>query len=83
MNDCLLGAYSVPERRKRQLADLGDCVLSLMLPTARLRLVLLVTFCVSRSLVDDAKCIVVTRVCVSVCLSAAACPHYSTDPDVT
>jgi len=25
---------------------------------------------------------VVTRVCVSVCLSAAACPHYCTDPDV-
>ena len=27
--------------------------------------------------VDDAKCIVVTRVCV--CLSAAACLHYYTD----
>jgi len=34
-------------------------------------------------LVDDAKCIVVTHVCVSVCLSAAACPHYCTDLDVT
>ena len=39
--------------------------------------------------VDDAKCIVVTSVCVfvclsvCVCLSAAACPHYCTDPDVT
>ena len=41
--------------------------------------------------VDDAKCIVVTRVCVSVsvcvclcvCLSAAIRPHYCTDPDVT
>jgi len=33
--------------------------------------------------VDDAKCIVVTCVCLSVCLSAAACPHYCTDPDVT
>jgi len=33
--------------------------------------------------IDDAKCIVVTRVCVSVCLSTAACPHYCTDPDVT
>ena len=35
--------------------------------------------------VDDAKCIVVTRVsvCVSVCLSAAVCPRYCTDPDVT
>jgi len=33
--------------------------------------------------VDDAKCIVVTRVCVSICLSAAARPHYCTDPDVT
>ena len=33
--------------------------------------------------VDDAKCIVVTRVCVSVCLSAAARLHYCTDPDVT
>jgi len=33
--------------------------------------------------VDDAKCIVVTRVCVSVCLSAATCIHYCTDPDVT
>jgi len=29
--------------------------------------------------VDDAKCIVVTRVCVSVCLSVAACPHCCTD----
>ena len=25
----------------------------------------------------------VTRVCVSVCLSAAECLHYCTDPDVT
>ena len=37
--------------------------------------------------VDDTKCIVVTRACVSmcvyICLSAAACPHYCTDPDVT
>ena len=33
--------------------------------------------------VVDANCIVVTRICVSVCLSAAACPHYCTDPDVT
>ena len=33
--------------------------------------------------VDDAKCIVVTHVCVSVCLSAAIPPHYSMDPDVT
>ena len=38
---------------------------------------------------DEAKCIVVTRVCVSVsvclsvCLSAAAYLHYCTDPDVT
>jgi len=32
---------------------------------------------------DDAKCIVVTRVCVSVCLSAALRPHYCTDQDVT
>jgi len=42
----------------------------------------LVTFCVSRYK-DDAKRIVVTRVCVSVCLSEAACPHYCTDPDIT
>jgi len=37
--------------------------------------------------VDDAKCIVVTRVCVSVCLfvclSTAACLHYCIVPDVT
>jgi len=32
--------------------------------------------------VDDAKCIVVMHVCVFVCLSAAACSHYCTDPDV-
>ena len=43
--------------------------------------VCLVTFCVSR--IDDAKCIVVTRVCVSVCLFAAVRPHYCMDPDVT
>jgi len=36
------------------------------------------------SVIDDAKCIVVTRVfCVSVCLSAATRPHYCMDPDVT
>jgi len=33
--------------------------------------------------VDHAKCIVITRVCLCVCLSTAACPHYRTDPDVT
>ena len=35
--------------------------------------------------VDDAKCILVTRVCLClcVCLSLAAFPHYCTDPDVT
>jgi len=34
--------------------------------------------------VIDAKCILVTRVCVSVCpWQLAACPHYCTDPDVT
>ena len=33
--------------------------------------------------VDDAKCAVVTHVCVSVCVSLAAFPHYCTDPDVT
>jgi len=33
--------------------------------------------------VDDVKCILVTRVCVSVCLSLAAFPHYCTDPDVS
>ena len=38
---------------------------------------------ISRESHDDAKCTVVTRVCVSVCLSAAACLHYCTDPDVT
>ena len=39
------------------------------------------------SRIDDAKCIVVTRVCVCVCvcvcLSAAVRPHYCTDADVT
>jgi len=48
-------------------------------------LALMFTFCMSR--IDDAKCIVVTRVCVfvcvSVCLSAAVRPHYCMDPDVT
>jgi len=37
--------------------------------------------------IDDAKCIVVTAICVSVCLSVglsiATFPHYCTDPDVT
>jgi len=45
---------------------------------------IIITFCV---IVDDAKCIVVTRVCVSVCvsicLSTAVRPHYCTEPDVT
>jgi len=34
--------------------------------------------------VDDAKCgHARLRVCVCVCVSAATCPHYCTDPDVT
>jgi len=33
--------------------------------------------------VDNVKYIVDTRVCLCVCLSAAACPRYCTDPDVT
>jgi len=41
----------------------------------------LITFRVSRKRVDDAKCILVTRVCVS--LSLAAFPYYCTDPDVS
>jgi len=31
----------------------------------------------------ETKCILATAVCVSVCLSIAAFPHYCTDPDVT
>ena len=31
----------------------------------------------------ESKCIVVTRVCVCVCLSAALFSHYCTDPNVT
>ena len=31
----------------------------------------------------EEKCILVTAVCVSVCLSLAAFPHYGTDPDVS
>ena len=33
--------------------------------------------------VAEVKCIVVTTVCVSVCLSLAAFPHYCTDSDVS
>ena len=33
--------------------------------------------------VAEAKCILVTRICVSVCLSLAAFPHYCMNPDVT
>jgi len=33
--------------------------------------------------VDDAKCIVVTAVCASVCPSLAVFPNFCTDPDVT
>ena len=49
---------------------------SLLLPTALLYFA---------RVVNSAKCIVVTHICVrlSVCMSAAACTHYCTDPDVT
>jgi len=33
--------------------------------------------------VAEAKCIFVTRVCMSVCLPLAAFPHYCTDADAT
>ena len=66
--DCLPFALSV-RRRHFGVAIKSEC------------------YYISRESLDDAKCIVVTRfrvsVCVSVCLSAAACPHYCTDPDVT
>jgi len=32
--------------------------------------------------IAEAKCILATAVCVSVCLSLAAFPHYYTVPDV-
>ena len=38
----------------------------------------LIAFRVSR--IDDAKCILVTRVCLCVCLSLAAFSRYCTDP---
>jgi len=57
-------------------------------PNAKRQRVLVLAQClvyyISReSYIGDAKSIVVTRVCLSVCLSAAACLHYCTDPDVT
>jgi len=42
----------------------------------------LVTFRVSRRR-RDTKHMLATRVCVCVCLSLAACPHYCADPDVS
>jgi len=33
--------------------------------------------------IAEAKCILATAVCVSVCLSLTAFPYYRTDPDVT
>ena len=52
--------------------------------TLMMMMTIIITFCVSR--IDDAKCIEVTRVCVSVCVcvcvcvrvSAAVRPHYCT-----
>ena len=38
---------------------------------------------ISREAIVGAKCILVTRVCVCVCLSLAAFTHYCTDQDVT
>ena len=44
------------------------------------RLNIVITFRITHS---QAKCIVVTAVCVRVCLSLATFLHYCTDPDVT
>jgi len=33
--------------------------------------------------IDNAKCICDTHICLSVCLSLAVFPHYCSDPDVT
>jgi len=57
------------------------CVMSHSI--AVLLLVVDMTFLHFAWVVDDAKCIVVTHICVSVCLSAAACLHYCMDFDVT
>jgi len=43
----------------------------------------LVTFRVSRRRRKMYMYIVLGHLCVSVCLSLAACPHYCTEPDVT
>ena len=60
------------------------CSDSIIKPFKRICCVLLLHFA---WVVDDAKCIVVTRICVSVCLCVCprphGCLHYCTDPDVT
>ena len=39
-------------------------------------------YLIAESVVDDAKCILVTRVRVCACLFLVAFPRYCTDPDV-
>ena len=80
--------------RKRRFENLSAYLMQTHIcifgPQGAVQMLLLLHFA---WVVDDAKCIVVTRVCVSVCvclcvclsvcLSAAVRPHYCTDPDVT
>jgi len=49
----------------------------------KLRYCVLITFCVSRRRREMYRGHARLCVCLSVCLSAAACLHYYTDPDVT
>ena len=85
--DCVLvhseGCSSFQQRVLRSsldqvISDVGD----LCDPVVEVSICILLHFAL---VVDHEKCIVVTRVCVSVCvcLSAAACPHYCKDPDIT
>jgi len=77
----------VAELTNKNVHAFPACVSVYMCVYVLVKFVLLHFACV----VDDAKCIVVTRVCVSLCvsvclclcLSAAVCPHYCTNPDVT
>ena len=78
-NDCSLGRNNVPSEFVVVVAVGGRCRSYLSRPLFRRANNLLITFRVSRRR-REMYC-GHARLCV--CLSAAACPHHCTDPDVT
>ena len=82
-----LTCYCRQAHRRRRLSCAHWLLIVYRITICLLRVLTIVDSLHFAWVIDNAKCTMVTRICVSVCLSVclsvAACLHYCTDPDVT